>query len=211
MENALKFGQRAWGKPDGTSAGGWHSYLCGHCGTEVSGAVIASVDDEQNRGLSGKFIQCPKCKEGTFLNISNVAFPGAAFGPTIQGLPVDVQQAYSEARDCLSVNATTASELICRKILMHVAVDKGAKEGETFKFYIEYLETKGYVTPPMGEWVKLIKNHGNESTHQLAKPERSRAEGTILFTAQLLRSIYEMGYLANQFAPSPRLQHSCPD
>ena len=66
---------------------------------------------------------------------------------------------------------------------MHVAVDKGATEGQSFAFYIDYLEKEGYVTPPMRGWVKLIKDHGNESTHKLPEPERKRAEGTILFTA----------------------------
>lgn len=87
---------------------------------------------------------------------------------------------------------------------MHVAVDKGAKAGETFAFYIDYLEKQGYVTPPMRGWVKLIKDHGNDSTHKLPKPERKRAEGTLIFTAQLLRTVYEMEHLAGQFAPPPQ-------
>lgn len=65
--------------------------------------------------------------------------------------------------------------------------------------YIDYLASEGYVTPPMREWVELIKNHGNESTHKLKSPERVRAEGTLLFTAQLLRSVYEMGILRVAF------------
>jgi hypothetical protein len=90
---------------------------------------------------------------------------------------------------------------MCRKILMHVAVDKGADEGKTFASYIDHLAAEGYVTPPMREWVKLIKDNGNEANHRLASPERRRAEGTLLFTAQLLRSVYEMGHLAGQFVP----------
>ena len=128
-------------------------------------------------------------------------WPGARFGPVVEGLPDDVKEAYQEARDCLSVSATTAAELICRKILMHIAVDKGADEGKAFAFYIDFLEQQGFVTPPMRGWVILIKNHGNEATHRLPKPERKRAEGTLVFTAQLLRTVYEMGHLASQFNP----------
>jgi len=100
------------------------------------------------------------------------------------------------------VNAFTATEAVCRKILMHIAVDKGAKEGQTFASYIDHLEKAGYVTPPMHEWVKLIKDHGNEAQHQLRSPERQRAESTLLFTAQLLRSVYEMGHIAARFKPA---------
>lgn len=198
---SLTFGHRQVAKPDGSTGDGWYPYTCGHCGTQVSGAVLAYAKD--NRGYVGRWLQCSTCGDGSFSNIEEKLFPGASFGPSIEGLPADVQEAYCEARDCLSVNSTTAAELICRKILMHVAVDKGAAEGQTFASYIDYLQKQGYVTPPMRGWVVLIKDHGNESTHKLPKPERKRAEGTILFTAQLLRSVYEMGHLADQFAPPP--------
>jgi hypothetical protein len=199
----ILFGNRNWNRTDGSTSDGWYAYTCGHCGAEVSGAVVASARNEIGQSKFGRWLQCPKCKEGSFSNEEGKIFPGAVFGPKIDGLPEDVAEAYKEARDCLSVNATTAAELICRKILMHVAVDKEAKEGESFAFYIDHLEKQGYVTPPMRAWVKLIKDHGNESTHKLPKPERRRAESTILFTAQLLRSVYEMGHLADQFAPPP--------
>ena len=101
----------------------------------------------------------------------------------------------------MSVNAYTASELICRKILMHVAVDKGAEEGKGFESYIDHLQAKGYVTPPMKEWVDTIRKHGNSSTHQLEQPSKSRAESTIMFTAELLRLIYEMDSMAKNYVP----------
>jgi hypothetical protein len=89
-------------------------------------------------------------------------------------------------------------------------VDKGAKEGDRFAAYIDFLEEQGYVTPPMRDWVKLIKDHGNDSQHKLAVPDRQRAEGTLLFTAQLLRSVYEMGHIAAQFGAEakPPIPHT---
>jgi hypothetical protein len=55
----------------------------------------------------------------------------------------------------------------------------------------------------MRPWVKLIKDHGNAATHKLETRNRERAEGTLQFTAQLLRSIYEMQHLADKFAKPP--------
>jgi hypothetical protein len=137
------------------------------------------------------------------LTRDGVVYPPVAFGPTIEHLPADVSAAYDEARRCMSVSALTACELVCRKILMHVAVDKGASEGETFEAYLSYLESQGYVTPPMKPWVKLIRTHGNKSTHCLPAPECERAESTLLFTAELLRLIYEMEAMATRYtAPS---------
>jgi hypothetical protein len=70
--------------------------------------------------------------------------PGPRPGSNLRGLPEDVARAYGEARDAASVNAWTATEMMCRKILMHVAVDKGAKPGEIFAHYIGHLAAEGY-------------------------------------------------------------------
>jgi hypothetical protein len=131
-------------------------------------------------------------------------FPGVVFGPSLGGLPKDVEQAYEEARACMSINAFTATELICRKILMHVAVDKGAKEGESFNAYLGALESQEYITPPMKRWVDLIRKHGNDSTHKLEPPDKARAESTVMFTAELLRIIYEMDHMASKYVPAPK-------
>jgi hypothetical protein len=101
----------------------------------------------------------------------------------------------------MSAGAFTACELVCRKILMHVAVEKGAKEGASFSSYLKHLEGAGYVTPPMKKWVGLIRAHGNESTHRLPAPDQNRAESTLMFTAELLRLVYEMESLAEKYAP----------
>src|SRR5690606_32458313 len=114
-----------------------------------------------------RWLQCSNCHDASVQVDSGALFPGVAFGPKIEGLPKDVSVAYDEARRCLSVSALTAAEGMCRKILMHVAVDKGAKEGDTFASYIDYLGQQGYVTPPMKNWVTLIKDHGNEANHKL--------------------------------------------
>jgi hypothetical protein len=85
---------------------------------------------------------------------------------------------------------------------MHVGVDKGAKEGESFAHYLTHLEKQGFVTPTMKPWVALIRSHGNEATHLLSPPSKERAEGTLMFTAELLRLTYEMDHLASRYAPS---------
>ncbi len=111
--------------------------------------------------------------------------------------------AYDEARRCMSVNAFTSAELMCRKILMHVAVEKGAKEGATFESYLDHLKKAGYVTPPMEAWTDLIRKHGNKATHRLDTTDRKRAESTLMFTAELLRLIYEMDHVARRYTGPP--------
>jgi hypothetical protein len=103
----------------------------------------------------------------------------------------------------MGVGAFTAAELICRKLLMHIAVDKGAKAGETFIAYLNFLEKAGYVTPPMKGWVDLIRQHGNLATHELPAPDQQQAESTVMFTAELLRLVYEMEHVARRYGSQP--------
>jgi len=86
---------------------------------------------------------------------------------------------------------------------MHVAVEKGAKEEESFSSYLSYLERLGFVTPPMKGWVDLIRQHGNKAAHLLEKPSRERSESTLMFTAELLRLVYEMEHLSKRYAEKP--------
>ncbi len=197
-----QFGHRQVHRHDGSTPDSWIQYTCGHCGNQVSGAVIGSAADNSIGEITARWLQCRTCF-GPSAQHEGRIFPGAAFGPVLQGLPEPVEAGYEEARRCFSTNAFTAVELMCRKILMHVACDKGAKEGQTFVSYLDYLEKEGYVTPAMRNWVKLIKDHGNESTHRLETPDQGRAAGTLLFTVQLLRTIYEMSHIAAQFATPP--------
>jgi hypothetical protein len=115
-------------------------------------------------------------------------------GEDVAGLPSDIEAAYQEARECASVSAYTACELVCRKILMHVAVDKGAAEKLTFAKYLEHLANVGYVTPPMVKWVDRIRDRGNAATHELPRTSKEHGLDTLAFTAQLLKLIYKMDY-----------------
>ena len=187
-------------RPNYTDAKGWHSFKCGNCGTSGSGHVVAAYDTDDG---PIKWLLCTSCGDGSVITRNNTLYPSSKFGPSLQGLPTELAIAYDEARNCFAVNAFTACELICRKILMHVAVEKKATEGDNFENYIKYLESLGYVTPPMKGWVDLIRTHGNKSTHKLESPDKRRAESTLMFTAELLRLVYEMQHYSNQYAPQP--------
>jgi hypothetical protein len=91
--------------------------------------------------------------------------------------------------------------MMCRKILMHVAVDKGAASGKSFVSYLNFLEENGFVSPVMKGWVDMIRRHGNEAVHELPEVPPDRGRGTLVFTEQLLRLTYEMAELARKFAP----------
>ena len=177
------------------------SYTCGYCNNVVSGVIVSTY-----RTVLGtvEWVLCTNCGYGSVVNDGSL-YPGTLLGPIIEGLPQNVGQAYKEARSCMSVSAYTACELMCRKILMNIAVEKGAKEKESFSHYLTFLGEQGYTTPPMTGWVDLIREHGGKATHLIETPDRKRAESTLMFTAELLRLIYEMEHMANQYTPKPKI------
>ncbi|MBI2419438.1 MAG: DUF4145 domain-containing protein [Ignavibacteriales bacterium] len=92
---------------------------------------------------------------------------------------------------CFSINAFTAAVLICRKLLMHIAVTLGADEGKQFIFYVEFLEKMGYIPPGGKGWVDYIRKKGNEATHEIVMMTKDEAGDLIAFSEMLLKIIYE--------------------
>ena len=148
-------------------------------------------------------MQCDECAVILWVRLADSIVAdvkvNSSGGPEVQGLPADVQEAYEETRRCMAAKCFAAVELLCRSILMHVAVEKGAGKGDSFVAYLSFLESKGFIAPQMRTWLDLIRRHGNETAHGLQKLDARRAESTMAFTAELLRLIYEMDFLARKF------------
>lgn len=84
-------------------------------------------------------------------------FPGMPYGNPVDGIPgKSISDLYNEARNAMSVSCYTASVLCCRKILMHIAVEKGAKLSDPFVKYVEHLATANYIPPDAKIWVDHI-------------------------------------------------------
>ena len=120
-----------------------------------------------------------------------IQLPGPLLGRSVSDLPKDVESLYEVARQCLSVNSPTAAAMVCRKILMHVAVEKGAKKGETFKAYVNFLYDQHHIPEASGRWVDHIRNKGNDANHEISLVSKEDAKGLVGFTEVLLKIIYE--------------------
>ena len=88
--------------------------------------------------------------------------------------------------------------MICRKILMNIAVDKGAKSGKGFYDYVEYLDQKNFIPPDGKEWVDYIRKRGNEANHEIQLMEAEDAQALIYFVEMLLRFIYQFPNMVPQ-------------
>jgi Domain of unknown function (DUF4145) len=95
----------------------------------------------------------------------------------------------TEARLCMTVNSFTSAVLTCRKLLMHIAVEKGAPTGQSFLEYVEYLAEKHYVPPDGKGWVDHIRTKGNEANHVIKIMSSDDAKDLIEFSEMLLKFV----------------------
>ena len=169
------------------------SYQCGHCGNPIAsnvGYLRGSTEDGGGHETAFIFI-CHFCFKPTFIG-DGMQVPGVRPGEDVEGVDDEgVSAMYKEARDSYSQNAFTATVLCCRKLLMHIAVTKGAKENESFLYYVEYLSEQNYVLPDAKEWVGHIRLKGNEANHEIVIMGKDDADDLLAFITMLMKLIYE--------------------
>jgi hypothetical protein len=158
-------------------------FICGHCGQNV-----ASLKGWSSGG--SLIYLCPFCDKPNYFE-GSVQVPGPTPGNEVSSLPSDVEALYREARRSVSIAAYTASVLVSRKLLGHIAVQKGAAAGKTFVEYVEHLASSGYVPPDGKGWVDHIRKKGNEATHEIVLMQHDDANQLLLFLEMLLRFVYE--------------------
>lgn len=174
---------------------------CASCGNGVSAEVVSGWPLAKKPNVrqlppepkdSTLWLRCPDCGEGSVKLKDGSVYPTAPAGGAVKGLPLDVEGAWREVRIAQAVGAYTASEMMCRKILMHVAVDVAkATPGEKFVYYIDALESGNYLATGTKPAVDKIRGRGNDATHELPASTEEQALNTLGVTEYLLRGIYE--------------------
>ena len=165
------------------------SYICFYCDKSVG--ADRGYAWEHPSGLRQYIYICPNCSCPTFIDTRKTQYPSPSFGDNVQSLPEHVEKAYKEAREAFSANAYTASALMCRKILMNVAVSKGAPENKRFIEYVEWLQSQNFIPPGSADWIDVIRQKGNEATHEIPAISQEDAEELIAFCELLLKFIFE--------------------
>ena len=175
------------------------SYVCGYCGNKV-GPNQGYGASHSGGGNETRFIYlCPTCGRPTFFDEAGKQTPSVQVGNEVHGITdAGVAALYNQARDCTSLGAYTASTLLCRKILMNLAVQHGDVPGKSFVEYIGYLDSKGYVPPNGKEWIDRIRTKGNEATHEIRLIEGPEALQILTFTEMLLKFAYEFPSMLNE-------------
>lgn len=164
---------------------------CPECGAHQF-VVIAFT-----RSTSQIWARCVNCNLAMAIN-GGVASPPQQPLRMPLGLPDDEGELWGEIRECLGVGAYTAAVMLCRKLLMHIAVTHGlsAKDGKdrapNFAQCVNHLVSEGVVTKRMEPWIERIREVGNEANHEIAPVGKESALDVATFTQKLLELAYEM-------------------
>jgi hypothetical protein len=169
-------------------------YSCGYCNKPLAsakgwfGKLMPSI-----RGLDNPYVYiCHHCKSPTFFDSVGNQTPGIIFGnPVLEINDQSVESLYDEARKTTGTGCYTAAILCCRKLLMHIAVSKGAKEGDSFINYVKFLADNNYIPPDAKDWVDHIRRKGNEANHEISIMSKEDAEELLIFIEMLMKLIYE--------------------
>ena len=176
------------------SQASWFDVKCAHCGGPQMYKVAATTSSTVPTAM---WLRCPLCLKGMVLNDGQVS-PGVMPHHEPMGMPPDESAIWNEARACLSVGANSAAVLLCRKLLLHIAVSEGlpAKNEKdrapTFAACVDHLIDEGVVSARMRKWVEKVKDIGNDATHELTPITAQQAAEISTFTLQLLVLAYEM-------------------
>lgn len=181
------------------------SYTCGHCDNKVASDRGYYAKHAPQGSIQAYVYICPLCKKPSYFT-QHVQMPGPRYGDAVESLPSEVAALYQEARDCMAASAYTAAMMACRKLLMNIAVARGAPEGKPFTDYVSYLASKHYVPPDGQGWVDIIRQKGNEANHEIRVMERNDAEQLLTFVGALLKFVFEFPSKVPQ--PTPQTTES---
>ncbi len=172
----------------------YYAVKCDLCGNGQLGVVA------MNQIQTTHWLRCVTCNHGYVVNDGTLS-PSTLPLKIPEGLPDLELSVWKEVRECLGVKASTAAVMLCRKILLHIAITHGlspkTSEDKSPSFYsaVEFLQNQNLITLKMRPWVDRIKDVGNEANHELAPISMYVALDVARFTEQLLELTFEMDEL----------------
>ena len=196
--------------------GGQYPYHCGWCGNRAVSSIDWKSHIAKSHTLYYRMVIsiCAHCRKPTIFTFGGQhpeelhpksVIPAPDMNKKIAGMPHKVEQAYAEACKCLSQNAPTAAVMMCRKLLVHVAVEEGAeKDWNGYEQYVDFLKNEGHVPPNAHKMADLVRTIGNEANHELTPISSQEAECLLTFMGMLLFFIYETKVQAEKLSATKK-------
>jgi len=167
-------------------------FICWNCGNKVSSEKAYKSYDDYNPSQIGSLIYiCPHCKAPVIVDDENKQILLPLPGKKINKLPENISIIYSEIRKCMQSGCFNGAIMLMRKLIMHIAVEEGADEGEKFVEYIDYLCDKGIVPRKSKNKTDSVRTLGNSTNHEVENRTQEDAQNCFEFIELLLKVNYE--------------------
>lgn len=179
--------------PPGHTAVANHVVDCWSCGVQTT--LLTALHGIRTDGTTIMFGICACPKQEPMLVTRNLAGtslqapPGQPMKPGDRW-PAEMARLFTESAAAFGAGAFTASAMASRKILMACACREGAKEGGTFKGYVEYITTSVLPFPRAAAAISKIKDIGNDANHDLEFVTHDDAKTALGIVTYLLNTIY---------------------
>ncbi len=168
------------------------SFTCWNCGNKISSEKAYQSYDKYNPNHIGSQIYiCPHCKAPIIIDDEHKQILLPLPGKEINKLPEDIRIVYFEIRKSMQSGCFNGAIMLMRKLIMHIAVEGGAKEGKSFLEYINYLCDNHFVPPRSKNKADSIRNLGNETNHKVENRTQEEAQNCFEFIELLLKVNYE--------------------
>lgn len=188
------------------------SYSCGHCDGNVASELGYTGKpssmwffEQLGRVVNGFIYICHLCDKPTFFvdvdGRVHSQIPAPKYGQPMEFFPDGIRELHEEVRQCVGSRSYTAAVMLCRKLLMHIAVEKGAAEGLKFKEYVDYLNDNHYLPPDSKVWVDHIREQGNEANHEVVLKTKDDAIALLEVITMLANFMYALPSRASRFVP----------
>ncbi len=172
---------------------------CGNCNNKIGLDVYLKIFDvkKNDKGQNSQVEKysvgvCPLCGAPIILNKeNNNVLPAMREFDEISFLPKDVETLYNEMRDAYSVQSYTCCVISGRTLLANVAVEEGAEEDKSFKYYVDYLVDKYLPATKNKPWLDKVRELGNGSAHKMVIANKEQAKISLKFINAILKNIYE--------------------
>lgn len=172
------------------------TYACGACGGTTNGRVLCQVKRKADLAdILWCWCSCDKGEPTILIEKDGMAttqLPNAREFHSGSDWPTNLSGLYDEAAKAHAAGAYTATAMVCRKLLMACACDKGEKDGQTFAQYVDHLTTKVLNYPDAKTPIDAIRNIGNEATHEVKIVNQADATRAMKIVTYMLNTIYSL-------------------
>ena len=167
------------------------AFICWNCNRQVASEKAYFTRGGYPPKLSSFVYICPHCNAPLVNDDENkqilLPFPGEE----ITKLPKNIETIYMEIRKCMQSGCFNGAIMLMRKLIMHISVEEGNKQGKTFEQYIDFLCENGIVPKKSKNKADSIRKLGNSANHEIENRTPQEAQNCFEFIELLLKVNYE--------------------